>query len=136
MSNLSQTAANVVASAGAKIRREFNFGATIVAGTPCYIDPADNKAKAGDSSALATANAIFLALNGGANGQPAALLEEGDVNLGATLVVGETYILSADPGAIAPVADISTNYVTILGVAKSASILAWKPIFSGVARAA
>jgi hypothetical protein len=47
-----------------------------------------------------------------------------DVNLGATLAVGQIYVVSATKGAIAPYADLVTNdYVIILGVATTTSLL-------------
>lgn len=136
MANLSQTAANVVAQAGARINKSYKYGGTVTAGMPIYIDAADGKAKAADNNVTAAlANAPFLALNSGSDNQPADLLEDGDVNIGATLTVGETYIVSATAGAIAPVADVSTGFVTVLGVAISASLLRFKPIVSGIAHA-
>jgi hypothetical protein len=46
------------------------------------------------------------------------------INLGATLVVGEVYVVSATLGAIAPIGDlVSTNFVTPLGTAISTSVL-------------
>jgi hypothetical protein len=56
-----------------------------------------------------------------------------DVDLGATLTVGETYIVSANVGAIAPIGDLATaSYLTILGVATAAGTLKFNPQVSGV----
>jgi hypothetical protein len=59
-----------------------------------------------------------------------------EINLGATLAVGETYVVSAALGAIAPVADlVSTNFVTVLGVANTTTTLIFNPQPSGIAKA-
>lgn len=137
MANLSQTAANVVPGAGAKIDRTRYSGATLTAGMPVYIDPADGLAKIADNNvSAAIANVYGIALNGASSGQPVDIATEGDVNLGATLAVGETYALSATAGAICPEADVvSTNFMTLLGVARTAALLQLKINVTGVAHA-
>jgi hypothetical protein len=58
------------------------------------------------------------------------------INLGATLAVGEVYVVSAALGAIAPIGDlVSTNFVTPIGTAITTSVLAFNPQPSGVAKA-
>lgn len=129
MADISVTAANVapVTTGTNKSKLEqVTYGATITAGQPVYLDTADNKWKVADnnvSALLAGSAGLGIAMCGGANGQPGVVLRGGDVTIGATLTVGETYIVSATAGGIAPVADISTNFVSILGVAISASVL-------------
>lgn len=143
MADLSQTAANVAISGAtsATVRREYNFGATVVAGNSVYLDTNTNTWKLAQANA-ATGNLNSdtkgVALNGGASGQPAvvAVGESVGINLGATLVVGQTYVVSAGAaGAIAPISDlVSGNYPTLLGVAKSASLLYLQPLSAGVAK--
>jgi hypothetical protein len=137
MSDISVTAANVLAGAGAIIRTG-RAGGTITAGQPVYADAADNgDLKAADNNvSAALANAIGIALHGASDGQPLSYQVEGDINLGATLEVGETYIVSATAGGIAPVEDISTNFVTVLGVARTAAILQLKINATGIQHAA
>jgi len=132
MADLSQTAANVVADPGFT-SQSGTFGGAIDAGMPVYVDTADNKLKSADNNASAlTATVLGLALNGGANGQPGVVITKGDINIGATLVVGETYVLSATAGKICPIGDLAAgNYVTVLGVAISTSKLRLAPIVSG-----
>lgn len=138
MANLTQTAASVVPGTNAVIERRFNFGGTVVAGNPVYLSAA-NKWIAADNNVSAVEAGqygIGVALNGGADGQPAAVQVSGEVNLGATLAIGESYALSATAGAICPEADVvSTNYMTLLGVAKTAALLILNPIVTGVAHA-
>jgi hypothetical protein len=61
------------------------------------------------------------------------MLAGGDIDVGATLAVGETYIVSRTAGAIAPIGDLlSSDYSTILGTATATNKLAFRPIVSGV----
>ncbi len=137
MAALSQTAANVVKGTGAKTGSGF-YGGTITAGMPVYSDGADsNKIKAGRANASGTSNVIGIALNGGSNNQPADYQYDGQINLGATLAVGETYVLSdAVAGQIVPLSDLgSGDYVVHLGVAISTSLLELNIFYAGVAKA-
>jgi hypothetical protein len=135
MANLTITAANVVASAGAVIRTG-TAGATVTAGQSVYLDSADQKYKLLDADALPSGgvSAVYLTLNGAANNQPVTVLRSGDVTLGPTVMTaGTTYCVADTAGAIAPQADLTTgDSVIVLGVAKSASVLAFRPIISGV----
>ena len=137
MADLTITAASVVKGAGARIDRNGYAGETITAGMPVYKASTGFWMKADSNSATALARtAIGIALNGASQYQPIDVQTEGEINLGATLAVGTTYGVSATAGMICPDADIaSTNFVTILGVAKTAAILSLKPIVSGIARA-
>jgi hypothetical protein len=135
--DLSQTAANVVPvgtyqlTSGAK---SGNIAANIAitAGMPIYSDGTYWYAAGSGGNALqAGSTSIAIALNSapGVN-QPVTGILTGTVNLGATLVGGQTYVLSATGGAspggkIAPISDLTTNnYVTILGTAKDTANLA------------
>jgi hypothetical protein len=56
--------------------------------------------------------------------------------VGATLVVGQVYVLSANAGNIAPVSDLATGwYTTILGIAISTTQLQMGPVNSGIVHA-
>ena len=86
------------------------------------------------TAADAAANGI--ALNDAAALQPITYIIRGTINMGAILSVGETYIVGAAPGGIAPEADAAVgNFVTILGVAISANNLKIGILQSGVAHA-
>jgi hypothetical protein len=133
MAELSQTAANVLGTAHDHV----TAGATITAGMPVYADTADaNEYKASMANALATAKCNGIALNGASNGQPLTIQRSGEINLGATLVVGETYVVSdATAGKIRPLADLgAADYPVILGVAKTASILKLSINAPGIAK--
>lgn len=135
MSDLTITAASVLAGAGASIKHGI-AGATITAGKALAQDPATGKYVLADSnSATASVRAAkAIALNGASDGQPVAVLTGGPVTIGATLTPGVAYYLSDTPGGICPVADVgSGEYSVLLGMATSASVLDVDPQASGVA---
>ena len=103
-----------------------------------YLDTADsNKAKLSDANAGALlAEVAGITVNGAASGQPIRYQKSGGINVGATLTVGQTYINSTNAGGIAPISDLQTgSYVSILGVATSATNLKLGIINSGTVRA-
>ncbi len=125
MSDLSITAANVVPGTGAKYLRG-TAGETITAGQPVYRHPTTRKfMKAdADSATAAVREPVGIAAHGASDGQPLAVQTDGEINLGATLTVGEIYCLSDVAGGIRPEADNGTgDYVVVLGVAKTTAIL-------------
>lgn len=134
MADLSLTAGSILAAATANIKRG-KAGATVTAGQIVYLDPADSEYKLADADNLPAGGvtAVFMALNGASDGQPLAVLQGGDVTMGSVLTAGTAYYLSPVAGGIAPIADVlSGDNVILLGVAKSATVLAFKPIISGV----
>jgi hypothetical protein len=136
MADVSITAASVVKSAGGKVKVG-TAGATITAGQPLYADSSDSgKLKLAKCTSVAESDVVGIALHGASSGQPVSYLEQDDDFVaGGTLTVGQTYVLSATAGGIAPIADLaSTNYVTILGVAKTASVLKLRTIKSATAK--
>lgn len=136
MADLVITAANCKAVAGAKIDRSSNAGATIIAGQAVYKDAASGEYLLADNnSATAAARAPKgIALNSASNDQPLAVLESGDITLGAALTPGVAYYLSDTPGGIGPVADLASGeYPCVIGIAKSATVLAVDINPSGVA---
>lgn len=133
MADLTITAANVIAAAGA-IKATGTAGATIVAGNIVYLDAADRKYKLADADALpAGVSKAYMALSGAADGQPITVLRTGDVALGSVLTAGSRYYMSGTAGAIAPEADLAFgDAVILLGLAKSATTLAFAPQNPGV----
>ncbi len=126
MTDLTITAASVLAGANAS-RKDGIAGEAIAAGRAVYQAAASKKWMLADSnSATAEARrATGIALNGAALNQPVSVQTAGDVTIGATLTPGTAYYLSDTPGGICPVADIgSGEYVCLIGLAKSATVLA------------
>lgn len=122
MSDLSLTAANVIAQSGASIENG-TAGETITAGQVISRDSTGKFLKS-DSDAVGLKSPRGIALNGAALNQPLAIIKAGDLALGAVLTAGITYYLSNTPGGICPVADVGSGEdVVLLGIAKSTSIL-------------
>lgn len=135
MADLTITAANVVSGAGA-VRESGLAGETITAGQAVYLDTSARKyMKADSNSATAAARqARGIALHAASLNQPLAVQTSGDITIGATLTAGTAYYLSDTPGGICPLADVgSGEYVCLLGLAKSASVLAIDIQFPNVA---
>jgi hypothetical protein len=127
MSNLSPTAANVKRVSGSIFQK--TAGAAVVRGDVCYLKASDGKAYLGQCDGTTEeAEALYMALNDAAADQPVTLQKGGEINLGAILTVGVVYVLSATAGKIAPLADlVSTNKLTIVGTARTTSILRLSP---------
>ncbi|SHE68501.1 hypothetical protein SAMN02745157_0708 [Kaistia soli DSM 19436] len=134
MTDLSITPANVIAGSDSAYFTGL-AGEVVAAGKAVYLDPTTKRVMLGDSnSATAEAReADGIALNGAAPGQPIVVHKSGDLTLGAVLSIGVAYYLSDTPGGICPVADVGAGeYVCLLGIAKSTSVLAVKIQFPGV----
>jgi hypothetical protein len=110
MANLTITAASVLASATA-LTGEGVAGAAITQGQPLYKDATDSKRlKLADANAAASAEVVGISLNAGSTGQPVKYAyDDALFTPGGTLVVGETYALSATAGALCPIADLTTG---------------------------
>ena len=125
MTDISITAANVVAGSGASVEHGI-AGSTITAGQVVYRDGTTSEYLLADSnSATAAARSPRgIALNGASDNQPLAILRSGPVTIGGTLTAGVAYYLSDTPGGICPVADVgSGEYSVLLGMATSTSVL-------------
>lgn len=135
MTDIAITAANVVA--GSDATKESGIaGETIAAGKAVYRSSTTGKYMLADSnSATAEARkATAIALNGASLNQPITVQRGGDITIGGTLTAGTAYYLSDTPGGICPLADVGGGeYLCLLGLAKSASVLALNIQFPNVA---
>jgi hypothetical protein len=129
----SQTATSVIAGPNAK-RKIVTLAEAVTAGQPGYITSTGTAGLA-DGNVLAKAVVKGYFESGGSTGQKVNLVTEDDAaNLGITNTIGDILILSATAGGIAPPADAATGmYVTVLGVAKSSTLVNFKPLASGAA---
>lgn len=135
MADISITAANVVAGNDAAIVHG-TAGEAITAGKAVYLSSTTNRWMLADSNSGTpeARRATGVALNGASAGQPVAVQKGGDITIGATLTAGTAYYLSDTAGGICPVADVgSGEYVCLIGLARSASVLAIGIQFPGVA---
>ena len=133
MADITQTAASVAAASAAPFQ-EGTAGATIVAGDVLYKDSSSSEQlKLAINSAEASAEAVGVALNGGATGQPIRYQTGGNINPGGTVTIGESYFVSPQAGKFAPDADVASGrWVTGLGVGVSSSLVALRISISGV----
>ena len=133
MADLVQTAANVQAGTGSTTQRK-NAAVAVTAGDAVYVDATGALDLCENDLTAVEAACVGIALNDAAIGQPVVYQTSGRINIGATLTVGEVYVVGAAPGAVAPVADvIATEFMTVLGVAVSTSELEMGILQSGVA---
>lgn len=137
MADLTQNAANVAINDSDVKYRLVQFGEAVTQGMPVYRKAADGKYwKAQNDGTAAEADVVGIALTKGAANGWGFIATEGNIDIGATLAVGQTYCLSNGYGTICPVADVgSAEYPTNLGVASSTSNLMFKPQAGGVLKA-
>lgn len=140
MADLIITAANVLAGTNAEIVRG-TAGATITAGQAVYLDTASTGewllADSDSATVIARGSAKFgIALNGASDGQPLAIQTGGDITIGASVTAGTAYYLSDAPGGICPIADLVTgDYITLIGIATSTTVIKIDPLYSGAVAA-
>ena len=133
MADITQTAANVIPGANA-VTKDGTIGETLVAGDIIYIDATDSdRLKKAINSALASAAAAGVMLNGGAAGQPGRYQTSGDHNPGGTVVVAEVYNVSPNAGKFAPDADVAVaDFRTTIGIGTTSSNIKLQIQVSGV----
>lgn len=129
MADLSLTASQVLKGTGANIKRRL-AGEDVDQGEIVYLKSADDRFWLAQSDGTeAEADAVGVVLNSAKAGQPCEVQEfqKGatiTLGAGASMTEGVTYYLSNTAGGICPLADLSAgDYVTIVGVATSASVL-------------
>lgn len=134
MTDISITAANVLAGSGARTVNGF-AAAAVTAGQVVYKDATTGKFGLADAdSATAGVRAPYgIALNDAGANQPLAVLVSGPITIGGTMTAGAAYYLSATPGGICPVADLASgDYPALIGIATSTSVLEVNITASGV----
>ena len=138
MSALSITPANVIPSANAQYTHGRFALSAITAGQPLYKTAAGLMAPA-DANGVAPLNVVEgIAANNAAAGQPVSYVtEDPALQIAASgLTIGDTLILGATPGDIAPDADCASGWFkTILGTVVSATAINLKLLRTGVAKA-
>jgi hypothetical protein len=135
MSDLSVTAASVLKGSNATIEHGIS-GETIAQGKQLYKSSSTGKWMLADSNS-ATVEArtpTATALCGASLDQPITVQKRGDITIGATLVANTAYYMSDTPGGICPLADVGTGeYMTLIGIAKSTTVLTLAYESTGVA---
>jgi predicted RecA/RadA family phage recombinase len=122
MVDITVTAASVTPQPGAQFG-EGIAGETIAQGKVVALNDSKQVVLADSNSATASIRAaVGIAVNGASLGQPIKYQKAGDINIGATVVVGTTYALSETPGGIQPTADVGAGeYVSVIGTAITTS---------------
>lgn len=136
MADLSPTIANVEVVTEQSQLKVVLAGEALTAAQPVYKKASDKKYWRADADDSATADAKGIVVVGcDAADKYAVIQTSGTIDLGATLTVGETYVVSTNAGGIAPIGDLTTgDYPTILGTATTAATLPIKIEASGVAK--
>jgi hypothetical protein len=138
MADIVVTAGSVIPTSPSTVVASGIAGAAITAGQVVYADPSDSykikPAKADSASTTHAPNVVGIALNGASAGQPVDYAKSGDVTFNAVLTKGQVYVDSAaNAGGIAPYSDLaSTNFVTLLGVALSTTVLRLNLLLSNI----
>jgi hypothetical protein len=133
MTDLVVTAANVLEGTAAR-KQTGVAGSTITQGQSVFVDSSGQLQPAQKDVDAGSAAAVGIALTAAEAGQPVVYQSGGEMDVGATLAVGETYVVGAAGGGIAPIADLlTTEFATILGIATAAGVLKLGILQSGVA---
>ncbi len=104
-------------------------GEAVAIGDVVYLSSTDSKYYEADASTASEAEATHLVLSAADADGYAVMMKlntsaDLQVDLGATLTVGTTYVVSATAGKIAPESDLTTSdYITHLGVASTTALL-------------
>jgi hypothetical protein len=135
MADIAITAASVLASSAAQIRKEYTAGATITAGQAVYLNTS-NQWVLLDLNAAATGNGITdlrgIALHGASSGQPLAVcVSDTDFTPGGTLTNGTVVYGSNTAGGITHDVPTTGAYPVVLGIPKSTTKMNLQPFASG-----
>lgn len=137
MSNLVIIPDSVIPSSYASKGIVVVFGADVTPGMPLYLNLSDNgMAWPAACTSSTTANVAGIATTGGGRGQTGYCIPaDPSLPLGASLVNGMTYVLSATAGSICPFTDlVSGNFCTILGTTNLQGSLNFGIITGNVAK--
>ena len=133
MADLTVVAANVKPAASTVTKKGI-AGEAISAGESVFKAADGGIELCENDQAALDAACIGVALNDAAVDQPIEYAITGDVNMGAIMTIGQTYVVGAAPGGIAPEVDvIATEFLTVIGVATTTSNLKLGILQSGVA---
>ena len=109
-------------------------GEQITAGMPVYLAAATGLLMKAINSSAAASAVKGISVNRAESGQPVNYIPAGNLNMGASLTTGLIYVVSSTAGKISPATDNgSGEFVSVLGVATSTSVLKVGLLNSGVA---
>jgi hypothetical protein len=136
MADLSISAASVGrGGATTEIQQNCQFGEAMTQGQPAYLST-DNKWYKADADTSAASMAKGIVMTPASTSGYGDIALSGPVAIGATVTVGQVYVVSTTAGGIAPYSDLGTgDYVTILGVADTTSTIKLSINATGIAKA-
>ncbi len=135
MADLVVVATNVKPGSDAVTKRGI-AGEAISAGDSVFIATDQGIELCEKDTVVADAACRGVALNDAAVDQPIEYAVSGSVDMGAILSIGQTYIVGAAPGGLAPEADAAVgNFTTVVGIATTVNLLKLGILQSGVAHA-
>jgi len=120
---ITPTSVAIQAGGGSSI---VQFGEAVTPGQALFRSTSDSKYYLADCDIEAEAKVAGIAITYGSADDYGYMFNSTgkDINLGPTLTSGEIYVVSDTSGSIMPYADLTTGqYLTIIGFAKSASLL-------------
>lgn len=127
------TGTPILKGGAADVTELVQFGEAVDLAQPVYLHT-DRKwylCDANNGQAKAACKAITLCK--AATDDRGLVLKDGLVDLGVALTAAGLYIVSANAGKIAPAADLaSASWHTVLGGARSTSVLMFRPLVLGV----
>jgi hypothetical protein len=126
MPDLSITAASVETVASGSQYLWVTAGETVTAGMPVYKKASDTKYYKADANDSAGRVLAGIALHGSLANQPLRIQVSGSLDIGATLIPGEFYVLSDNVGGICPASDLMVDagdYLVPVGYATAADNL-------------
>lgn len=118
--------------------RRVTYGETIDAGEAVYYDTTDEEYKLADANNTEeTAQAVGIAITPGVDGGEGYIATGGSIILvGATVAVGQAYVVSQTSGGIDTEGTLTTNdYVTFLGIGESTTQIALNIQATGIQHA-
>jgi hypothetical protein len=136
MANLTRVPANVALMSDSATVRIVQVGEAVQQGQPLYQNTANSKYMLCSDASAVAADCKGVALTpAGADGYVVMALPGSEITVGATLVVGMAYYVSA-AGEIKPAGDVSTGeFVTLLGIATATNRLPLRIVAVGIAAA-
>jgi hypothetical protein len=127
MANITQTPANVTVIGEVGTIDRVTGGESITQGMPVYLASTGRWLQHDANTAAAASSQQGIAMqpcSGDGVKFGICKTKGATINLGATLVKGTVYVVSATKGAICPQADLTTgDYVQILGIADTTSTI-------------
>jgi hypothetical protein len=133
MVDITVVAANVKPGSST-VTKQGTAGEAISAGQSVFVAADGGIELCENDQAALDAACRGVALGDAAVDQPIVYAITGDVDMGAIMTIGETYVVGAAPGGIAPEVDVVTGeFLTVIGVATTTSNLKLGILQSGVA---